>query len=157
MLWFMCAACGGMCYMCRGEVLMKDLYLCRWWRLYGVDTDMPGDRHGHKRAQLLMNTHAHRKYPSPRIDEYAEDATCINRKAQNQSCHPQQHPLSSIYDIPSSAFLLPSTEFIFCFARRIFVLLACRSIVSVRKEQTRAKQRGVCILEAALWLCIEDI
>lgn len=63
MLRFMCAACGGMCYMCRGEVLMKDLYLCRWWRLYGLDIDMPADRQGHSCSW----THMHEKTPySPR-------------------------------------------------------------------------------------------
>ncbi len=65
------------------------------WKMYisigGVDTDMPADRQGHECAQLLMNTHAHKKHPSPNTDEDAEDATCINRKAQNQSCHPQPH------------------------------------------------------------------
>lgn len=148
MLQFVRAACGGTCYMCRGEVLMKDLYLYRWWRLYDVDTDTPAERQGHK----------YKKSPHPPKHEYQG----INRKAHNQSCHPQQHPLLkgdeeslSIYDIPSSASLLPSTEFIFCFAWRISVLLARWSIVSVWKEQTRSNRRGV--LESALWLCIEDI
>lgn len=94
-------------------------------------------------------THRNKKnVPSPKIEKYAEHATCINWKAQNQSCHPQQHLLLKgntkslcIYDIPSSAFLLQNL--FFCFARGISVLFAYRSIVSTWKEQTKAAQRDV--------------
>lgn len=51
--------------------------------------------------------------PSPR--------TVIDRTTQNQTRHPQQYPLFKgnieslcIYDIPLSAFPLPSAEFMIC-------------------------------------------
>lgn len=68
MLQFVCAARRRTCYTCRGKVLVKDLYLYRRWRLYGVDTDMPVDRQGHKCTQLLLNTHAQKNVPSPRTE-----------------------------------------------------------------------------------------
>lgn len=111
-----------------GGCFWKDLYLYGWFGLYGVGTDMPADRQSHKCVRLLVNTWAQKIAPSPKTYEYTEPVpTCINRKAQNQSRLPQQLPPLKgnteslcIYDIPLSAFLLASTEFLFCFAGRIF-------------------------------------
>lgn len=61
----MCEVCGGMCYMRRDEGLMKDLYFCRWCRLYGVDINVAADRQGHKCIQLLINPRAEKMSPIP--------------------------------------------------------------------------------------------
>lgn len=87
---------------------MKDLYLYRRRRLYGVDTDVPGDRQGHK-------THTCSMLPVSPI----------------QNLRPQQHPLLRgyteslcVYDIPSSAFSA-SVPQDFCFCQLAATLSAC--------------------------------
>lgn len=141
MLQFVCAAWGWMLLysMCRGEVLVKDLYLYRRWRLYGVDTDMSADRQGHKCTQLFPNTHERKKCPVPRNGKICR--TCINWKAQNQSCHPQQHLLLKgntkslcIYDIPSSAFLLQNFLFIFFASIEGFSFCLLTGALSAREK-----------------------
>lgn len=134
------AACGGMRYMCRGGMLMKDLYLYRWWWLYGVDTHMPADRQGHECTQLLINTQ--------------NMLPVSSGKPKIKSGHPQLHPLLKgnakslcIYEIPSSAFLLFLPQNLFFASLEGF--LFCLALSAREKEQTRAEDPG----STHTWIC----
>lgn len=116
-----------------------------------MDTDVPADRQGHEGAQLLVSAHAQVASHPPETDEYAEHATCINRRAQNQSRHPQLHPLLKgntgslcIYDIPSSAFLLlPQNLFFAALEGFLFCLLAgALSAHEKNKLEPSSKERA---------------
>lgn len=124
-----------MSYMCRRRrrrVHMKDLYLYRRRRLYGVDTDVPGDRQGHK-------THTCSMLPvSPKIKISALSSIHYWGDTPNRCVFMIFHRLPS---------LLPS--------RRIFVFASLPQHCLRAKRKTNGE--GACTPQSALWLCIAGI
>lgn len=122
-----------MSYMCRRRrVHMKDLYLYRRRRLYGVDTDVPADRQGHR-------THTCSMLPvSPKIKIAA--LSSIHYWGDTPNCR----VLMIFHHLPS---LRPS--------RRIFVF--ARLPQHCRRAKRKTNGEGACTLQSALWLCIAGI
>lgn len=149
MFQLVCAACRRTCYTCRDKVLVKDLYLYRRWRLYGVDTDMSVDRQGHKCTQLLLNTHAQKNVPSPKTEHVSTGGPKIHTATLSSICSWKATLHHFVFMIFHH---LPFyCRFMFCFAGGISISLAYQSIVSTWKQDTEAKHREENATLPAVW------
>ena len=114
-----------MSYMCRRRrrrVLMKDLCLYRRRRLYGVDTDVPADRQGHKTNTCSMLP----------VSSKIKIATLGNIHYWGDT------PKSlHVYDIPSFSFsaYVPQE---FCFLRPLAAALSAREKKNKRRGSAHA-------------------
>lgn len=151
MLQFVCAACSRTRYTCGGRVLVKDLYLYRRWRLYGVDTDMPVDRQGHN-VHSCSWTHMQKNVPSPKTEHVSTGRPKIKTATDSSICVWKA-------TLPHFVFMifhhLPFyCRFIFCLTGGIFISLAYQGIVSTWQEDTGAKHGEENAPLPAVWLYI---